>query len=122
MEEVEIFTMLCPEYGASCSGGCGNSIAESLCLNKPPSPNGQPPIPSVLDALLLLPAASIVAFIVAHFLEKSSVIFFFSAQFRNFLKAGADGVVIGRPMREQTGRAILISLLRVGEIAAALVA
>ena len=49
--------MLCPEYGAFCSGGCGNSIAESLYLNKPPSPNGQPPIPSVLDALLLLPAA-----------------------------------------------------------------
>ena len=36
MEEVEIFTMLCPEYGASCSGGCGNSIAGNSVIYRDP--------------------------------------------------------------------------------------
>lgn len=85
MEEVEIFTMLCPEYGASCSGGCGNSIAETCPKTRPPSPNGQPPIPSVLDALLLLPAA-LCGIIVASFCKNASIIFPFFGKALRFPK------------------------------------
>jgi hypothetical protein len=104
------------------SGAPAQAVAEQYRGGQVPLRPTATSHPSILNALLLLPAASIVAFIVSDFLEKSSVIFFFSAQFRNFLKASANGIVIGRPMGEQAGGAVLVALLRVGEIAAALVA
>ena len=62
-KEVSYGRCYAQNVGASCSGGCGNSIAES----EDSFARWQPPIRSVLNALFLLPAASIVDYIVADF-------------------------------------------------------
>jgi hypothetical protein len=55
------------------SGAPAQAVAEQYRGGQVPLRPTATSHPSILNALLLLPAASIVAFIVAHFFEKSSV-------------------------------------------------